>query len=363
MKNIVTKLKDIETNNVFSPLSLYYAIALLSRVTSGNTKKEILDVLKLEDGQVIEKINYLNEMFNRNISSSKTMLNSSLWLNDHFKFNDDEIKKIVKGVPCAIRTGTMGTKALDKEIHRWINTNTHNILKDSVKNIKTDVNDIFNIISTIYLKDKWSNFFDESNNKKDTFYISKDEKIKCTFMNSKINEEILVGNNFKAMKLDLCRFGKVIFIRPDDGYNLKDIENNDDLIELLCGNNKHLKKEFYNVDLSLPKFVIESNSDIKDNMKLLGINDVFDKDVADFSKVTNEKEVFMSKAILNTKFEVNETGIEAAAFSYLDCAFGSICLDELKQIKFKLNKPFMFSVISNELPVFVGTITNPNDIH
>ena len=52
MKNIIKTLNQPDKNNVYSPVSLYYALALLANVTDGNTKKEILDVLGLKENEL-----------------------------------------------------------------------------------------------------------------------------------------------------------------------------------------------------------------------------------------------------------------------------------------------------------------------
>lgn len=81
---------------------------------------------------------------------------------------------------------------------------------------------------------------------------------------------------------------------------------------------------------------------------------------ADFSPVTSEKEVFVSDAKQATRLKIDEKGVEGAGYTYLDMPCGSICLDKPEEIDFKLDRPFMFSVVNSTAPIFVGTIINPN---
>ena len=149
MKNIITTLTNTNTNNVFSPISLYYALALLSQVTKGDTKKELLSVLKLKEDEVLDKMNDLYKALNINRDNGRLMLNSSLWFNNRYNFFENKANEIANNTNSAIRTGKMGTTEFDNQIHRWINVNTHSLLKDSVENIKTTTDGLLSLISTI----------------------------------------------------------------------------------------------------------------------------------------------------------------------------------------------------------------------
>ena len=359
MKNIIKTLNQPDKNNVYSPVSLYYALALLANVTDGNTKKEILDVLGLKENELLNKMDELYKNLNINHGKGRLMLNSSLWFNENFSINDDNTKEIAEATNSAIRKGKMGTDTFDKQIHRWINVNTNNLLKDSVENIKTTSDGILSLISTIYLKGNWTIDFEESDTKKDTFKISDKEDVECDFMNNFFDDDLLIGKHFKALMMYINGIATMMFVLPNEGYSLKDISSDDDLIELLNGNIKKLKREYYHINFSVPKFDIKADTNIIEQLQLLGINDALNMNKADFSPVTSEKEVFLSDAKQATRLKIDEKGVEGAGYTYLDMPCGSICLDKPEEIDFKLDRPFMFSVVNSAAPIFVGTITNP----
>ncbi len=112
MKNIIKTLNQPDKNNVYSPVSLYYALALLANVTDGNTKKEILDVLGLKENELLNKMDELYKNLNINHGKGRLMLNSSLWFNENFSINDDNTKEIAEATNSAIRKGKMGTDTL-----------------------------------------------------------------------------------------------------------------------------------------------------------------------------------------------------------------------------------------------------------
>ena len=358
MKNIIKMLNQPNKNNVYSPISLYYALALLANVTDGNTKKEILNVLGLKDDELLNRMNDLYKKFNINQDNGRLMLNSSLWFNENFSINDDKAKEIAEATNSAIRKGKMGTSEFDKQIHRWINDNTHSLLKDSVENIKTASDGILSLISTIYLKGSWERDFDKHDTKKSIFKISDKEKVKCDFMNRCLNDDLLIGEHFKALDLRINGIATMTFVLPNEGYSLQDISNDDDLIELLNGNTKNLKREFYRINYSIPKFDVKVDDNIIEQIQSLGIKEALNTNRADFSPITSEKEVFLSDAKQATRLKIDEEGVEGASYTYL-CLVTGICLDMPMEIDFKLDRPFMFSVVNETAPIFVGTIVDP----
>ena len=359
MKKLIKILNQPNKNNVYSPISLYYALALLANVTDGNTKKEILNVLGLKVDELINRMNNLYKKFNINQDNGKLMLNSSLWFNENFNIDDDKTKEIAEVTNSTIRKGKMGTNTFDKQIHQWINDNTKNLLNDSVENIKIKADGILSLISTIYLKGSWVRNFNKCDTKEDIFKISDKENIKCDFMNNCINDDLLIGEHFKALGMYINGVAVMTFVLPNEGYTLQDISNDDDLIELLNGNIKNLKQEYYRINFSVPKFDITEDENIIEQLQLLGINDALDINKADFSPVTSEKEVFLSDAKQATRLKIDEDGVEGASNTYLGTMCTGICLDMPEEINFKLDRPFMFSVVNSETPIFVGTIVNP----
>lgn len=68
----------------------------------------------------------------------------------------------------------------------------------------------------------------------------------------------------------------------------------------------------YEVDLYLPKFKIESKIDLKVPLSTLGMEEIFGNN-ANFTRITSQPPLKVSKIIQKAFIEVNEEGSEAAA--------------------------------------------------
>jgi len=359
-KRIIQAINKLDDNYVYSPVAIYYALALLAQITDGDTKEELLEVLNVNKDELLDKAKEIYSKLNNEQEDEKIMLNSSFWINKNASIIDDAINQIANSNNTMIKAGEMGNSEFDKEIQDWINKNTRNLLKDSVSNLRTNPNEILELITTIYLKASWVHDFDKEDTKERNFYISKSQKEKCSFINRLSGaDDLFVGKHFTAIKMFFNRIGYMSFVLPNDGYTPKDIQNDDDLIKFLNGETDHLEKKVYDIDISIPKFDINADDNITEQLKALGVTSALDMNKADFSPITNEKQIYLSDAKQASRIKIDENGVEAASYVKMAMCFGC-CIEPLERIKFTLNKPFMFSVISDEMPLFIGTVTNPN---
>ena len=360
MKNIIKTINETNRNFVFSPIAIYYALMLLAQTTAGETKQEILKAINVKEEELVEKSKELFKKLNINSEDGRLMLNSSLWFNNEFDFNQEYADKLAKDNNSTVRSGKMGTSEFDNQIHRWININTHNLLADKVQNIKTNTSEILELITTMYIKGSWVESFNRFETKFKKFNISKNEIVKCEFMSQYLRDNLYIGERFKALAMYLDGVGKMMFILPYDGFIPDDIKNDNDLVKLLNGRTDHLSKEYYLINFSVPKFDISADGDILEQLRKLGISKVMDMKQADFSPISTEQELYLSDARQASRLKINEDGVEAAAYVEM-CVFVGCAPDfeQPKEIDFILDRPFMFSIIKDRTPMFVGTIVDP----
>lgn len=100
----------------------------------------------------------------------------------------------------------------------------------------------------------------------------------------------------------------MIIILPDEVNGLEKVEANlhkVSLTHLLMG-------EDYEVNLYMPKFKIETKTDLKDALYSLGMKEMFENN-ANFTGIVDAPPLKVSKIIQKAFIEVNEEGSEAAA--------------------------------------------------
>lgn len=111
------------------------------------------------------------------------------------------------------------------------------------------------------------------------------------------------------------------------------------------------------VQVSLPRFKMEETYDMKDLLLSLGMVDAFDLQKANFSGMSPNNDLVLSKVVHKSFVEVNEEGTEAAA------ATGAVmmmrCL--MRAERFYADHPFLFFIRHNPTKsvLFYGRFCSP----
>ena len=108
--------------------------------------------------------------------------------------------------------------------------------------------------------------------------------------------------------------------------------------------------------VSIPKFKIESQANLKDALKSLGINEAFVHGKANFTNIADSPDMYLSEVVHKAFVEVNEEGTEAAA------ATAAIVEIECMPMEFHATRPFVFVIKDNMSGaiLFMGHLMNPN---
>ena len=71
----------------------------------------------------------------------------------------------------------------------------------------------------------------------------------------------------------------------------------------------------------------------------------------------------LDRVFQETAIELNELGVEAAAYTSIDAPGEAEPTDTeptpLPLIEFHLDRPFLFIIYAGSIPLFIGTVTNP----
>ena len=167
-----------------------------------------------------------------------------------------------------------------------------------------------------------------------------------------------IGENFTAVGKYL-EFGYAMwFVLPAQGVTIADLIEDAAALEFLV-NPSAFTQEEYRVTMRIPRFDISSKIDARSAMQAMGIHSVFDPEAANLSEITDESQIYLSKADHATRVKITEKGVEAAALAEMGWACAGLP-PELKRMDFNVDRPFLFVVSkNNKVPMYVGTIVDP----
>lgn len=350
-------------NRIYSPMNVYMALAMLTETTDGNTRQELLNLLGETDIEAVRtrardlwKANYCDD------GRLTCLLANSFWMRDDANYKQETLSRLAEDYYASSHAGPVGDEAYNAAIHQWINDNTGGLLQDQAEGVNTDLDTVLLLISTIYYKASWEGEFFEGNNEILPFHsVTGDEDV--TFMRQTMEEHaVYFSDNFSATCKSLNDSGGMFFLLPDEGVTPEDLLNDPDALAFIGSQERRnaTTSRQYKVNFSVPKFDVSSDIDLREGMQALGVHDAFDSFVSDFTPLTEEiEQLFVSEVKHAARVKIDEEGCEAAAFTSIEVSMEAIP-EEMEELDFTLDRPFLFVVTNNEgLPLFVGTVNHP----
>ena len=253
----------------------------------------------------------------------------------------------------------MGSDELNAALQKWLNEQTGGLLKNQVGSIKLYPETLLSIVTTLYFKAGWENYFPKNRTQKDTFYAV-DREIECDFMHQSGVRDFYRGEDFTSVKQEFRGGGSMYFILPDENKTPEQIMRSESALEFIASDGKSGATETTEVvNLSLPKFDVSSQFEFSQSLKNLGITDVFDGLKADFSPMSDKEKLVVSSALHGARVVVDEEGCTAAAYTVINLGRGTGA--DTDPIDFVLDRPFAFVITSESgMPLFTGIVNTPN---
>ena len=344
-------------NLLWSPINAYIGLALMTELTDGASRQQILDLFGARDIDALrQQVGAIWESaYNDNGHEISTLANS-LWLENGLNYQQDTMDNIAYYYYASVYQGDLGSQKINNAIGAWINNNTGGFLKKSTSNVNLSPDTILALYSTIYFQAKWQDEFSASKNTQDTFHAPNGDKT-VTFMNKKLAQmNYYYGDNFSAVALSLKNGSRMWFILPDEGYTTADVLADGQYMQMVLQQDWENEK-WMKVNLSVPKFDVNSTMDLKGGLQEMGVTDVFNEGAANFSEITGDVPIFLTAANQSVRVQIDEEGVKAAAYIEFPGAMSPEPPEEI--IDFILDRPFIFAITTDNIPLFMGTVNNP----
>ena len=350
--------KNSTDNQAYSPLSLFMALGMSAEITDGNSRQQILDALHQSNiktlrshSQSIWQANYADD------GLSKCVLANSLWMNNRLSYKKDTVSRLADTYYSSAFSGEPGSDEYNKMLRDWINQQTDGLLEDYASNVEMDPRMVLTLASTVNYSGKWTSPFMSQDTKQSTFHAASGD-VKCDFMNDMKDTFYYWGDHFSSVSLPLENNGHMKLILPDEGYTPADLLNDKQVRKLLVSYGDYSNSKSAMVTLSIPKFDVSSTINLSDGLKALGITDIFDDSISDFTPLTDSTDsIYLSKAEQNTRVLIDEEGCKAASVTVMMFEGRGASID---YENFTLDRPFIFEIMSETgLPLFVGIVNNP----
>ena len=351
-------------NRVYSPLNVYMALSMLAQLTDGDSRGQILALLGSSSMEELRK--QAGDVWNssyRDDGAVTSILASSLWLDQGVKFNQGTMDTLARDFYASSYRGEMGSDAFNRALQDWLNEQTGGLLEEQAGNVELDRDTILALATTLYFKAKWQGEFSKEKTTPQTFHGPEGD-VETDFMHQRGNGTYYWGDKFAAVSQPFKQGGAMWFLLPDEGVAPEELLADKEAAEFLFAADKYEweKQKYLIVNKAIPKFDVSSQFDLGEGLRALGITDVYDPAVSDFSPMTADAgaPIFLSKADHAARVVIDEEGCTATAFTVL--AEGGAAAPPEDEVDFVLDRPFLFAVTGDSgLPLFTGVVNQPNE--
>lgn len=342
-----------EDNRVYSPVSLWFALAMLAETTGGETRQQVLDALGAEDlDQLRDWADILWHALYQNDGVATTLLGNSIWLNENVTFHQDVLENLAEHYYASSYQVPMGTDEADQALADWVAEQTKGLIGSDGKVLETTPDTLNALASTLYFQAGWSDEFNDRLTEEDTFTAADGAETRVDFMHRSQDGSFLRQNGYQAATLG-TKGGSMTFVLPDEGMTPADLLKNPDFLAEVTNSENQIYGE---VQWSVPKFDVDSELDLKPTLEGLGITDVFDAGASDFTPLTDLEPVWLDRVKQLARVKVDEKGVEAAAVTLMADSGAGAPPEDPQICVMDLDRPFLFLVRDGSAILFVGVV-------
>jgi len=360
-------LKGAQGNLFYSPYSISQALAMTYAGARNTTEKEMAAALHftLPQASLHPSFNSLDQQLMARGQGAKGKdgkgfrLNivNAIWGQEGYTFLPAYLDLLAQDYGAGLRTLDFRT-APDpsrETINKWVEDQTEQRIKDLIPPGGIDPLTRLVLTNAIYFNAAWANNFEKNSTQSAPFHLPDGSTVDVPMMHQTEGMGYTAGDGYQAVSLPYDgRELEMVVLLPDEG-KFAEFEKSLD-----SGKAVSIIKEIApkQVALSLPRFKFESDFDLGNVLAGMGMPTAFSDQRADFSGMTGDRDLSISKVVHKAFVGVDEAGTEAAAATAVIMRATAM---PAMPLQVTVDRPFIFLIrdIQTGSVIFVGRVVNP----
>ena len=336
-----------EQNILFSPLSLNFALGMLSNAAN----EEALLMFEEYFGMTVPEYNEFVKEYMENAQpergNTSVEIANGIWVRNDLTLRENFQSNLTDMYCASVKSGEFGPE-LAKEINDWCAKKTHDMIPFILDTLPADAVSV--LANALYFNAEWMEPYQESQINDEEFKTLDGTTKTVTALHS--TDEMPYYENEHAVAFSKYysdgRYSFVGILPKEEGdFSIKSLD-----LESLMAN----KSETYKIVSMIPKFEFENSHE------MLPLLNHAELPVGEYQypNMVNEMPLAVDRIIQKTAIKLTESGTTAAAVTAIvmkNQAF--IEMPEQEQKEVILNRPFAFMIYDNDmnLPLFIGKVT------
>ena len=356
---------------IYSPLSITYVLGMVNDAAVGKTEEELEQTLGFHQGGIKAVNEFCKNLIDNlpKVDEKVTLsIANAIYLNKGYTLKKQFAEDANNYYDATAETLNFAeSKKSANIINKWCDDKTNGMIPHIID--ETDPTAVSYLLNAIYFKADWASKFDPKNTKNELF----DGKTKFPMMHQNVLIQYVKNDFFSAIKMPYGNgYWNMTVMLPNEGKTADDVIEylstvGFSEVESFCGTMGGVF-EPYEVDLKLPRYETESDTDSEEVggliplMQKLGIQLAFDSEFSEIPNMCEERNLYIDMMRQKAKIKVNEEGSEAAAVTIGGMKATSVGPSEppvYPKATFHANRPFVYVIreASSGVILFVGKFT------
>lgn len=344
-------------NIFFSPFSISSALSMTYAGAGGNTAGQMATVLhfNLEPSLQHAAFGSLNGLLKSEGKPYRLEIANVLWGQQNYPFRSEYLELVRKHYEGGFRTVDFAnqSEASRELINQWVAQKTADKIKDLIPPRALTPLTRLVLTNAIYFKGDWAVRFKPEMTKEMPFFVGPAQSVPVPMMRQ--TSRFKFAETDEAKVLELPYVGNelsMVLVLPK-----AEIAAWEKTLTAVQVNEWLVRASEQEVEVFLPRFKFETRYELKDLLAGMGMTDAFELPPADFSGISGNLDLYITRVIHKAVIEVNEQGSEAAAATAVIVGTKAV----MHKPVFKADQPFLFMIRHNETGsiLFLGAVKNP----
>ena len=372
--------EHVDENLILSPLSAQFALSMLQNGAAGNTLGEIQQALHTAGFSLDDVNRYSRALIDRLKAEPKIAdwereeyaaigkdprdnfarveIANGIWANEDLPVYPSFFETNATYYDASAESVDFGDPETYARLDQWAYDHTHGLIPSFGLEPDDPYREMV-LANALYFEGPWSSHFYDGYTRKRPFTNADGTTVDVDMMWCLSSGELFAQtDNFEMQRR---------YYGADERFcmNLYLPKHDDAVLTVDEWRTLNTSTQICDVDIHMPRFVIEDHLDLIDILEGMGIHDAFSSTEADFSAISPAA-LHVSKVYQKARIEVDEAGTAAAALTVIDSdSTGMPDPDKVPPlVTLNFDRPFYFTIEDREddSVLFMGHITDMSQL-
>jgi serine protease inhibitor len=349
-----------EANQVTSPASLLYALAMLRTGAGTTTAAEMDGVLGLPAQDRDQAMNALLNAWQEHDGDPGSVdedeppatpllhLANGVFVDAGTPTGEEYLARLAEHYGSGVYPVDYADPATKDKLDAWVDHNTGGRITEAPGGYDEDAT--LTLLNAVFFAAAWADPFSPSSTSTQDFTLLGGEVVQAELMGKLLRADYVRGEGWQGMDLPYNEGFLMRLVLPNEGSPVLDEA------ALAAVNRAMATADPVMVSLGLPKWEHEYTQDLLPVLRGLGLAETFGE-TPDFEAIQPEARI--TGATQQANITVGEKGTVAAAVTQLDMMATS--LPPQPDVELDFDRPFLYQIIHVDtgLPLFLGTVMDP----